>query len=46
MGLVLNLKPLAGFSDQQFYELYQLHRDLKFERTAQGELVIVTRSLE
>jgi Uma2 family endonuclease len=40
--IVLNLKPFVGLSDGQFYELCQNHRDLKFERTAQGELVIGT----
>ena len=37
----LNLKPFVELSDDQFYELCQNHRDLKFERTVQGELVIV-----
>ncbi|UBF27295.1 Uma2 family endonuclease [Kovacikia minuta CCNUW1] len=40
-SIVLNLKPFVELSDQQFYELCQNHRDVKFERTAQGELVIV-----
>jgi Uma2 family endonuclease len=40
--IVLNLKPFVELSDGQFYELCQNHRDLKFERTAQGELVIGT----
>lgn len=40
-AIVLNLKPFVELSDDQFYELCQNHRDLKFERTAQGELVIV-----
>ncbi len=40
--IILNLKPFVELSDDQFYELCQNHRDLKFERTAQGELVIVT----
>lgn len=41
-AIVLNLKPFVELSDDQFYELCRNHRDLKFERTAQGELVIVT----
>ena len=41
-AIVLNLKPFVELSDDQFYELCQNHRDLKFERTARGELVIVT----
>lgn len=40
--IILNLKPFVELSDDQFYEMCQNHRDLKFERTAQGELVIVT----
>ena len=40
-AIVLNLKPFVELSDDQFYELCQNHRHLKFERTAQGELVIV-----
>jgi Uma2 family endonuclease len=40
-AIVLNLKPFVELTDDQFYELCQIHRDLKFERTAQGELVIV-----
>ena len=41
-AIVLNLKPFVELSDEQFYELCQSHRELKFERTAQGELVIVS----
>jgi Uma2 family endonuclease len=41
-AIVLNLKPFIELTDDQFYELCQSHRDLKFERTAQGELVIVS----
>lgn len=39
--IVLNLKPFVDLSDDQFYQLCQNHRDLKFERTADGELLIV-----
>lgn len=41
-AIVLNLKPFVELSDDQFYELCQNHRDLKFERTAQGELLILS----
>jgi Uma2 family endonuclease len=41
-AIVLNLKPFVDLSDDQFYQLCQNHRDLKFERTAQGELIIMT----
>jgi len=40
-AIILNLKPFVELSDDQFYQLCQNHRDLKFERTANGELVIV-----
>jgi len=36
------LNPFVELSDEQFYQLCQDHHDLKFERTALGELVIVT----
>lgn len=41
-AIVLNLKPFVELTDDQFYELCLNHRELKFERTAQGELVIVS----
>lgn len=40
-AIVLNLNPFIDLSDEQFYQLCQNHRDLKFEHTVQGELVIV-----
>lgn len=40
-AIVLNLKPFVELSDDQFHELCQNHRDLNFERNAQGELLIV-----
>lgn len=39
---VLNLDPIIHLTDEQFYELCQANRDLKFERNAQGELIIVS----
>lgn len=41
-SIVLNLTPFVELSNDQFYQLCRNHRDLKFERTAQGELVIVS----
>jgi Uma2 family endonuclease len=41
-AITLNLNPFIKLTDDQFYELCQIHRDLKFERTAQGELVIMS----
>jgi Uma2 family endonuclease len=39
--LVLRLAPVIDMSDQQFFELCQLNRDLRIERTSQGDLVIM-----
>ena len=39
--LVLRLAPVIEVSDQQFFELCQLNRDLRIERTSQGDLVIM-----
>jgi Uma2 family endonuclease len=39
--LVLRLAPVIDMSDQQFFELCQLNRDLRVERTSQGDLVIM-----
>jgi Uma2 family endonuclease len=39
--LVLHLAPVIEVSDQQFFELCQLNRDLCIERTSQGDLVIM-----
>jgi len=39
--LVLRLTPVIEVSDQQFFELCQLNRDLRIERTSQGDLVIM-----
>ncbi|NEQ24226.1 MAG: Uma2 family endonuclease [Microcoleus sp. SIO2G3] len=41
-AIVLNLKPLIELNDDQFEQLCRNHRDLNFERTAKGELVIVS----
>lgn len=39
--LVLRLAPVIDMSDEQFFELCQLNRDLRLERTSQGDLVIM-----
>lgn len=41
-AIILNLKLFVELSDDQFYQLCVNHQELKFERTAQGELVIVS----
>lgn len=40
-ALTLNLNPIIELTDEQFYHLCQLNRDLRFERTATGELIIM-----
>jgi Uma2 family endonuclease len=39
--LVLRLAPVIDMSDEQFFELCQLNRDIRLERTSQGDLVIL-----
>lgn len=41
-SFVLNLDPVIHLTDEQFYLLCQANRDLKFERNATGELIIVS----
>lgn len=41
-ALTLNLDPLIQLTDEVFYKLCQANPDIKFERTAQGELIIVS----
>lgn len=39
--LTLNLRPTIELTDDQFYQLCQTNRDLGFERTADGELLVM-----
>lgn len=39
--ITLNLDPIIQLSDEQFYQLSQTNRDVKFERTAAGELIVM-----
>ncbi|BAC90351.1 Uma2 family endonuclease [Gloeobacter violaceus] len=41
MVLSLHLKPVLMLDDDQFFELCGINRDLRLERTAQGELIIM-----
>jgi len=40
-AIVLNIPTIAKFSDEQFYQLCQANRDLRFELTATGELIVM-----
>ena len=41
MSLTLNIPASAKMTDEQFYELCQINRDLRIERTAIGELILM-----
>lgn len=40
-ALTIKLKPVVELTDEQFFQICQANRDLKFERTATGELIIM-----
>ena len=40
-AIVLNLRPVIDLTDEQFYELCRANSELRIERTAEGELVIM-----
>lgn len=40
-ALTVNLKPVLELTDEQFFKLCQTNRNLRFERTASGELIIM-----
>ncbi len=40
-ALTLNLNPVIQLTDEQFFQLCQVNQDLRFERTATGELIIM-----
>jgi Uma2 family endonuclease len=40
-ALTLNLYPTIALTDEQFFEICQNNRDLRIERTAEGELIIM-----
>ncbi|HBL12697.1 MAG TPA: hypothetical protein DD379_15110 [Cyanobacteria bacterium UBA11162] len=40
--LVLQMSPVLEMTDDQFFEFCQLNRDLRIERTAKGELIIMS----
>ncbi|TVP66267.1 MAG: Uma2 family endonuclease [Nodularia sp. (in: Bacteria)] len=40
-ALILNLSPTIDLTDEQFFQLCQNNRDLRLERTAEGELIIM-----
>lgn len=38
---VLRLRPAVELTDDQFFELCQLNRDLRLERTAEGDIIVM-----
>lgn len=40
-ALILNLRPTIELTEDQFFQLCQNNQDLRLERTAQGELIIM-----
>ena len=40
-ALTLNLNPIIHLDDEQFFQLCQANRDLRLERTAKGELIVM-----
>jgi Uma2 family endonuclease len=41
-AVVVNLKPLLELTDEAFYQLCRANPEVKFERTAKGELVVMS----
>lgn len=41
-ALTLNLNPVIELTDEQYYQLCQQNENLRFERTAGGELIIMS----
>jgi len=39
--ITLNLEPAIHLTDEQFYQLCQANRNVRFERTAEGELIVM-----
>jgi Uma2 family endonuclease len=40
--ITIDLKPVIELTDEQFYQLCQKNPDIKFERSAKGELIIMS----
>ena len=40
-GVTLNLEPLVSLTDDAFYALCQANPEVKFERTAKGDLIVM-----
>ncbi len=40
-ALILNLEPVVALTHEQFYQLCHLNRDVRLERTAEGQLIVM-----
>jgi Uma2 family endonuclease len=40
-AVLLDLRPIVDLTDEQFYELCRVNRELRLERTAEGEILIM-----
>ncbi|HEX9869081.1 MAG TPA: Uma2 family endonuclease, partial [Candidatus Tectomicrobia bacterium] len=40
-GLLLHLRPVIELTEDQFFEFCQINQELRIERTAEGDLVIM-----
>lgn len=40
-AITINLNPIVKLTDDQFYQLCRVNPDVKFERNAKGEIIIV-----
>lgn len=40
-AITLNLEPAIHLTEDQFYQLCQANRDVRFERTVEGELIVM-----
>jgi len=43
-AITLNLNPIIQLTDEQFYQLCQENQDVKLERNAQGEIIVMPPS--
>jgi hypothetical protein len=41
-AVTINLNPIIKLTDDQFYHLCRVNPDVKFERNAEGEIIIVS----
>src|SRR5271157_1512272 len=42
LPIIVQLRPVVNLSDEQLFDLCQVNRDLRIERTEHGELIIMS----